>query len=46
MSYADIFYSAGLPATVIPFLDAPSLEPPAPSGQRGFECRGDLTPTG
>ena len=40
MSYAvlpghthyDIFATAELAAAVIPFLDAPSLEPPAPMG--------------
>ena len=31
-THYDIFASAGLPAAVIPFLDVPSLEPPAPLG--------------
>ena len=31
-THYDIFSSANLPAAVIPFLDAPSLEPPAPLG--------------
>jgi hypothetical protein len=34
MSYADVNgASSDLPATVIPFLDAPSLEPPPPIGR-------------
>ena len=32
-SHYDIFYSADLTAAVIPFLDEPSLEPPAQYGQ-------------
>ena len=32
-THYDIFTSADLPAAVIPFLDAPSLEPPLPFGQ-------------
>jgi hypothetical protein len=31
-THYDIFASADLPAAVIPFLGAPSLEPPAPIG--------------
>jgi pimeloyl-ACP methyl ester carboxylesterase len=31
-THYDLFASADLPAAVIPFLDAPSLEPPAPLG--------------
>jgi hypothetical protein len=31
-THYDIFASAGLPAAVIPFLDAPSLEPPPALG--------------
>ena len=29
----DIFFSPDLPHAVIPFLEAPSLDPPAPMGQ-------------
>jgi pimeloyl-ACP methyl ester carboxylesterase len=32
-SHYDIFYSADLTAAAIPFLDEPSLEPPAPYGE-------------
>jgi hypothetical protein len=32
-THYDIFASADLPAAVIPFLDEPSLEPPAPFGR-------------
>jgi pimeloyl-ACP methyl ester carboxylesterase len=31
-THYDVFASADLPAAVVPFLDAPSLEPPAPLG--------------
>jgi hypothetical protein len=31
-THYDIFAAADLPAAVIPFLDAPSLEPPTPLG--------------
>ena len=31
-THYDIFASADLPAAVIPFLDAESLEPPPPMG--------------
>ena len=31
-THYDIFATAELAAAVIPFLDAPSLEPPAPIG--------------
>jgi len=31
-THYDVFVSAGLPAAVIPFLDAPSLQPPPPLG--------------
>jgi hypothetical protein len=31
-THDDIFASVGLPTAVIPFLDAPSLEPPPPLG--------------
>jgi len=31
-THYDIFASADLPAAVVPYLDAPSLEPPAPVG--------------
>jgi hypothetical protein len=32
-THYDIFFSPDLPNAVIPFLDAASLEPPAPMGQ-------------
>jgi len=32
-THYDVLTASGLPGAVIPFLDAPSLEPPPPSGQ-------------
>jgi hypothetical protein len=32
-THYDIFFAPDLPHAVIPFLEAPSLDPPAPMGQ-------------